>query len=76
MVVDIYRTLTNIANKIMSDREKYLALEKLESGSVEVGDETVSIPQNQVAAIKVKLALARTKVTNLANAVGAEIEQK
>lgn len=70
--LNIYATLTNIANEIMRQREKYLKLEELEQGSVNIGDEVITIPQIKVDAVKADLDKVRTRVAAIADALKVE----
>lgn len=71
--VDLYQTLTNIANQIMGQRELYRNLQNLAGGNANIGDEIVPVPANQLTAIKQRLTLARDKVKALAESLKVEV---
>lgn len=72
VTLNIYGTLTNIANEVMRQREKYLKLEELEQGSVNVGDEIITIPQTKVDVVKIDLDKVRTRVAAMADTLKVE----
>ena len=72
--INIYGTLSNIANKALQEREGYRQLEAIEnSGVVNTGDEIIAVPAAKLITIKTKLNEARIKVEKLATAIGADI---
>ena len=71
--INLDKTISNIVEKLLKQKEKVSILEKLEKGSVVLGDETLSVPVSKSNRIKADLDVLREKLSKVSIEIGSEI---
>lgn len=76
-ILDLEKTIHNLDVRAVKSQQEWGALEKIEeTGTIEIGGETISVAPEKLAEIKVNLTKYRQTVEAIATQLGVEIVWK